>query len=217
MTQNADIARAVAQQREGLLRDRRKHQLALCSLRQHLAGIRVDNFCDKMILVDVHTGLRAAFIRNTRAGKLRQAIDIIRLDAEALLDILTHLLTPCFCAENTGLQMDLVPQAALVNRFSQIRRVRRCAAQNGRTEILHKLQLPVGVAGGHRQRQAAELLTAAVESEAAGEQAVAIRDLTYILPGLRPRLPAHAHSSRSRGQYPPSCKTRRRACRSCRR
>ena len=47
MTQNADIARAVAQQREGLLRDRRKHQLALCSLRQHLAGIRVDNFCDK--------------------------------------------------------------------------------------------------------------------------------------------------------------------------
>ena len=109
---------------------RRKHQLALCSLRQHLAGIRVDNFCDKMILVDVHTGLRAAFIRNTRAGKLRQAVDIIRLDAEALLDILTHLLTPCFCAENTGLQMDLVPQAALVNRFSQIRRVGRCAAQN---------------------------------------------------------------------------------------
>lgn len=134
-----------------------------------------------MILVDVHTGLRAAFIRNTRAGKLRQAIDIIRLDAEALLDILTHLLTPCFCAENTGLQMDLVPQAALVNRFRQIRCVGRGAAKDSRAKILHELQLTVSIAGGHRQRQAAELLTAAVESEAAGEQAVAIRDLTYIL------------------------------------
>ena len=108
MAQNADIARPVAQQREGLLRDRGKHQLALCAFREYLAGIGVDDFRNEMILVDVHARLRAAFIRNARAGKLRQAVDIIRLDAEALLDILTHLLAPRLRAKNTGFQMDFI-------------------------------------------------------------------------------------------------------------
>ena len=67
-----------------------------------------------------------------------------------------------------------------MDRLGQIRCIGRCAAQNGRAEILHELQLPIRVAGGHRQRQAAELLAAAVEAEAAGEQAVAVGDLADV-------------------------------------
>ena len=179
--QHADIARAVAQQREGLLCDGREDQLALHALRQDLTGVGIDDLGDKMVLIDVHAGLRAAFIGHTRAGQLREAVDIIDLDAEALLDILPHLLAPCFRAENTGLQMDPVLQTALVDGFCQIGGVGRCAAEDRRAEILHELQLPVGVAGGHRERQAAELLAAAVEAEAAGEQAVAISHLAHVL------------------------------------
>ena len=126
--QDADIARAVAQQREGLLGDRGEDQLALRALRQNLAGVRVDDLGDKMVLVDVHAGLCAALIGHARAGQLSQTVDIIGLDAETLLDILPHLLAPGLCAEDTGLQMDLVLQPALVDGFRQIRRVGRRAA-----------------------------------------------------------------------------------------
>ena len=81
-----------------------------------------------MILVDVHAGLCAALIGHARAGQLSQTVDIIGLDAEALLDILPHLLAPGLRAEDTGLQMDLVLQPALVDGFCQIRSVGRRAA-----------------------------------------------------------------------------------------
>ena len=178
--QDADIARAVAQQRERLLGDRGEDQLALRALRQNLAGVRVDDLGDEMVLVDVHAGLCAALIGHARAGQLSQTVDIIGLDAEALLDILPHLLAPGLRAEDTGLQMDLVLQPALVDGFCQIRCVGRRAAEDRRAEILHELQLPVGIAGGHGERQAAELLAAAVEAEAAGEQAVAVGDLADV-------------------------------------
>ena len=125
---NADIACPVAQQRESLLRNRGEHQFTLRSFRKHFAGVWVDNFCDKMIFVDVHAGLCAALIRHTRAGKFSQTVNIICFDTETLLDILPHLLTPCLRTENTGLQMDFVLQPALVDGFCQIRSVGRRAA-----------------------------------------------------------------------------------------
>ena len=105
---HADIARAVAQQRKRLFRDRREYQLTLCALGQDLAGVGVDDLGDEVVLVDVHPVLRAAFIRNARPGKLRQAVNIERLDAEVLLDVLPHLFAPRLGAENTGLEVNFV-------------------------------------------------------------------------------------------------------------
>lgn len=115
-----------------------------------------------MILVDVHTCLLAALKGNTGTACLRQTVDIVRLDAQLLLNILPHLLAPCLRAEDTRFQLNLVPQSPLMDALRQKRGVGRRAAQNRRFQIHHKLQLSVRIAGGHGKRQTSYLMAAAV-------------------------------------------------------
>ena len=162
------------QQGEGFLGDGGKDQLALAAFGQHLAGVGIDDLGNEVVLVDVHTGLLAALESHARAGGLGQTVDIICLDAKLVLDVLTHILGPCFCTEDAGLQLDLVPDALFVDGFCQILGVAGGAAENGGAQIGHELQLTVGVAGAHGQGQAADLVAAAVKTRAAGEQTIAI-------------------------------------------
>ena len=84
-----------------------------------------------MILVDVHAALILTLESDARAADLRQPVNVISADAELLLDVPAHFLRPCLCAEDAGLQLDPIPQAALADRLSQIGRIRRRAAQDG--------------------------------------------------------------------------------------
>ena len=180
--EHADIAGAVAQQREGFLGDRGEHQLALLALGQHFAGVGVDDLSDEVVLVDVHAGLRRALKADARARQLGQTVNIIRLNAQRVLDVLAHFLTPRLGAEDTGLERDLFGgQAHFLHGLADVSGIGRRAAQNGRGEVADEHDLTLGVTRGGRDGQTADLMAAAVESGAAGEQAVAVGYLADIL------------------------------------
>ncbi len=123
--QHADVPGAVAQQGEGLLGDGGEDQLALGAVGQDLAGVGVDDLGDEVVLTDVHAVLLGALEGDAGAGKLGQAINIIGLDAQLVLDVAAHLLGPGLGAEDAGLELDLIPQAALVDGLGQDRRRKR--------------------------------------------------------------------------------------------
>ena len=108
-------------------------------------------------------------------------VNIIGLDAQLALDVAAHLLGPGLGAEDAGLELDLIPQAALVDALGQESGVRGGAAEDGGAEVTHELDLSVRVAGGHGQGQAADLVGAAVQARAAGEEAVAIGNLNDVV------------------------------------
>ena len=88
--------------------------------------------------------------------------------------------SPGFGAEDAGLEFDLVLQAGFLDGFSQISGIGGGAAQDGGFQVGHKLQLPVGVAGGQGQGQTAHLVGTAVKTGAAGKQTVAVGYLDNI-------------------------------------
>ena len=179
--QHADVTGAVTQQRECLLGDAGEYQLTFGAYGKHFAGVGIDDLGNEVILIDMHAGLCFTLKGNTWAGDLRQAVDIVSLDTQAVLNILTHLLTPGFRAEDTGLQLDLIPQTTLVDGLCQISCVRGGAAQDGGAQVGHKLQLTVRIAGGHGKGQTTGLVRAAMQTHTAGEQAVAVCDMADIL------------------------------------
>lgn len=60
-----------------------------------------------------------------------------------------HLLGPGLGTEDARLELDLIPQATLVDALGQESGVRGGAAEDGGAEVTHELDLPVRVAGGH--------------------------------------------------------------------
>ena len=60
MGQDADVARAVANQREGFFGNAGEYKLALLSVGKNLSSCRVDNFSNEMIFIDMHAGLFTA-------------------------------------------------------------------------------------------------------------------------------------------------------------
>ena len=116
--EGADVPGAVAQQRKRLLCDGGEYQLALAALGQHLAGVRVDDLSDEVVLVDVHPSLGGALEGDTGAGQLGEPVDIIRLDAQGILNVLAHLLGPGFRTEYArlqGISSGLVPISFMVS------------------------------------------------------------------------------------------------------
>ena len=65
--QDTNISRAVTKQRECLFRDTCKYKLTFFSIRKNLPRLWIDYFCNKMIFIDMHTGLFAALKGNTRS------------------------------------------------------------------------------------------------------------------------------------------------------
>ena len=129
----------------------------------------------------MHSRLFTAFKGNSRAGNFSQAVDVICFNTETAFDVAAHFLTPRFCAENAGLQMDLIPQTAFVDGLSQISCVRRRAAENRGTEIRHELNLTVCVSGGHGKRQASDFMASAVESRPSGEQSETVGNMADVV------------------------------------
>ena len=144
--QHADVARTVADHREGFLRDAREDQLSLFAVGQHFARLRVDYLGNEVVLVDVHARLLAALIRDAGARQFREAVYIIRLYVKFCLDVAAHLLAPGLGAEDAGLELELVHLAALRDGLGQIGRVGGGAAEDGGAQVLKELDLTVRVA-----------------------------------------------------------------------
>ncbi len=193
--QHANVAGAVPQQRERLFGDAGEHQLAFLPLRQDFSSLWVDDLRNEMILIDMHTGLRLALERNTRSGNLGQAIDIIRPYPQLFLNVPAHLLAPCLRAENACFQADLIwTNPHFCKRLTDKRGIGRRTAEDGRLKILDKLDLTLGVAGGHRQGQAADFMRSTIQPGASGKQPVTIRNLhdIFFTPACRHNRPGTA-------------------------
>ena len=120
----------------------------------------------------------------TSSPKLREAVDVVGLDAQGLLDILAHLFTPGLGPEDARLQGDLVGgKAHLLQALPQEGGVAGGAADDGGVEVPEEHDLPVGVAGAGGDGHAAQLVAAAVEARPAGEQAEAVGHLAHVLLG----------------------------------
>ena len=131
----------------------------------------------------MHAALLLALIGYAGAGELGQTVDVVGLQSELRLDIAAHLLAPCLCAEDPGAQLEVLLPSLFLHDLSDVLGVGGRAHDRRGTEVLHELELALRVAGGHRDRHAAELFAAVVRAEAAREKAVTVGDLDGVLLG----------------------------------
>ena len=114
------------------------------ALGEDFSGFRVDNFRDKVVYVDMQPGLLLAFKGNAGAGKLGQAVNDVRLDAQAFLNAFAHLLAPGLGPEDGRLEPVL--EALFGYAFAKIDRVGGRAAHDGGPTVAHELEPALGIA-----------------------------------------------------------------------
>ena len=180
--QAGEIAGAVADDRHGLLGEAGEYQFPFLAIGQHLTGFRIDDFGVEVVLPDGRAvlGLQA-LLGHSGAHHLRQAIDVHRVDAQALFDFPAHGFGPGFRPENAQAQrqfMGVYPLA--IHLIGDVEHVGRGHHDDVRVEIPDQLDLLFRAAAGHGNYRAAQLLRAVVGAQAAGEQAVAIGDMYHV-------------------------------------
>src|SRR5262249_29482683 len=103
-----------------------------------------------------------------------EAVDVEGRQPECRLDRLAQPLRPRLGAEDAGAEAEARGFGDVVGDRE---RVARCATEDLRAEVLEQLCLPRRVPARRRDDRAAEALGAVVETEATGEEAVAVRDV----------------------------------------
>ena len=153
------------EQGESFLVKRSEYQFSFFAVGEHFSCIRINNFCVKMILVDMHAFLFFTFIGDPGAAGLCEAVNVIGFDAELRFDIPAHFLRPGFGTEDAGFQPVVFRLQSLLGQvFADIGGIGRRAAENGRTEVHHELNLPLRIPRRHGERQAADLMGTAVQA-----------------------------------------------------
>ena len=128
-----------------------------------------------MVLADVRAVLHLALVADARPHHLGESVEVVALQAQPLLNLLSHLLRPGLGAEGTHAQLDLVAgDAHLVHRLGQVESVAGCAGDARHAEVADELQVLLGVARRCRHHAGADVLHAVVGSQSAGEQPVAV-------------------------------------------
>ena len=100
-----DILCAVTDQRQCLLCDGGNDQLAGFPFRQNLQGHRVNDFCDKVIFIDVHASERVAFTGNTGSDELAHPVVFSGKQAKGLVNLGAHGLGGAFTAKTADPQV----------------------------------------------------------------------------------------------------------------
>ena len=130
-----------------------------------------------MVLVHVQpVGRDQALGCHAGPDDLGQPVDIQRAQAEQFLDPGAHGVGPRLGAEQARGQPQprTRAEAGLRQCLAQPDRVRRRAGQDVRAQVAQQRHLPRGHPAGDRHHRGAELDRALVQSEAAGEQPVAV-------------------------------------------
>ena len=137
-----------------------------------------------MILTDVRAVLHLTFVADRGAHHLRETIEVVALQAQALLYLLAHLLRPRLSTEGAHTQLDLVfRDAHLVHCFGQIEGIAGRTGDARHAEVADKLQVLLGIASRGRNNTGTNMLHAVVGAESAGEQAVTIADGEGVVAG----------------------------------
>ncbi len=174
------VPRPVPDHGHGLLRQGGEHELALGPVREHLAGGRVDDLGQEVVLEEVETGLGRALRTDARTDDLGEPVDVVGPDAGVGLDPLAHRLAPGFRAEDAHPHPDRGP--GVLGVLDQVKEVGGGRADDGHAEVVHHHELPLVVAAGHGDHGGAERLAAVVGAETAGEEAVAVAVLDHVAP-----------------------------------
>ena len=133
-----------------------------------------------------------AVIRHAGSHHLRQAVDVIGLDVQALLDLVAHLIRPGLRAADAAFELDLVDLVLPLQRLGDMQEVTRRAGDHRRLEIDQHRDEFLRVAGGHRDDHRSQLLCAVMGAQSAGEQAVAVTHQDDVLSGHA----GHRHAAR---------------------
>ncbi len=101
--QSCNILCAVTDHRQRLLRQRRHNELALLTFRQHFSGLRIDDFRDEMVFIDMHAAKLQTLSRHTGTVDLTHAVILRRLEIRTpqAVHFLTHALGHALAAEQT--------------------------------------------------------------------------------------------------------------------
>ena len=103
--QACEVARAVANDGQGLLGQAGEHQLAHLAIGHWLAGFGMDDLWVKMVFPNRRTVLGFdAFTGHARAHDFAQAINVNRRDARALFNRTAHVIGPRLGAKNANAQ-----------------------------------------------------------------------------------------------------------------
>ncbi len=171
-----DVPRAIAHERQRVLRQRGDHQLAGLADRHRLERVRIDDLEQEMILPAVQARLLdVTFAGDARAHHFRKAVNVHRRDAELILERAAHRFAPRLGPEYADAQRQL-PQidAHCAGDLGDVERIRRGRAQHIGREVAQQHHLPLGAAPGNRHHGASQPLGAVMGAEPAGEQPVAV-------------------------------------------
>ena len=105
MMQGSQITRTVTEQWHTLFGEVGKHQFARLSRLNRLQSIRIDNFREIMVFIQVSAVLTFALVTDTRSGNLTQPINIVCFDSQFLFNFMTHIFRPGFRTERTDFQL----------------------------------------------------------------------------------------------------------------
>ena len=119
----AQVMRAEADERRALFLQRGEDDFARLAIGHKLAGLGVDDLEIQEIAPHVHGIALLAADTDAGAVDLGQAVDIVELDAEQVLDTLAHLVAPALGADDALLELNLVAQAALLDFLAEQQRV----------------------------------------------------------------------------------------------
>ena len=182
-----DVAGAVAQHGLRPLGQGRDDQLAGLAHGQALAAIGVYGLEQEAVFPGVQAVARLdALAGDAGADDFRQAVDVDRLDPQALVDLGAQGVGPRLGAVDADLEGQRAHvDAHLLADLGDVQRVGRRAADDARPEVLEQHDLAFGQAAGQRQHGHAQTLRPVVEAEAAGEQAVAV-GVVQDVAGARP-------------------------------
>ena len=144
--ESGEVVGTVTQQRHAFLSEMGEGEFTECSLWQRLTGIRIENLRIEEVFIKVGTVLALALITHTRTRDLRETIDIIGLDTQRLLQLLTHLLRPGLSTEDSNLQLKLIPAPlTLIKSLTKEHGVAGGTTEDGCSEIVHQGYLLLGV------------------------------------------------------------------------
>ena len=158
-----------------------------------LSRLGIHDFRKVGVLPDVQAVLLEALKADAGAVHFGEAVGIVHLDIEELLDALAESLGVGLGADHGDAQGELAGILAhLTQAFAQDERVGRQNVGHCGVEVPDQLDLAQGVAGAGGNGHAAEALRAGMDAESAGEEAVAGHILKDIIL-------AHAHHVQAAG------------------
>ena len=172
----ADVAGAVAQQRQRLLGQGGEDQLALLAGPDGLAGGRFDDLHQEVVLLHVQAGAHGqALGRDAGPAHLREAVEVHGGQAELTIDLGTHRLGPRLAAEEADLELERRGiDPGVLDRLGDDERVGRRRDERLAAEVREQHRLARGEPPRDRDHGRADALGALVEAMAAGEQAVGV-------------------------------------------